>query len=156
MFWQSFLIWGLGSQPWTFSQQMWYRKKQEKLFSPYMSNSMLFSVPHENNGPLSKCKLFIDSHGISYPLFHHNSIHCSVWWYLLLSHIVLLVFVIFVSMQKMYTYDPYQLKECMTVGTHKKKIFHKFTQWKCNFGYLEMFYDLHLLGIVCNVYLLDN
>ena len=41
-----------------------YQKKQEKLFFQYMSNSMLFSVPHENNGPLSKCKLFIDSHGI--------------------------------------------------------------------------------------------
>ena len=29
-----------------------------------MSISMLFSVPHENNVPLSKCKLFVDSHGI--------------------------------------------------------------------------------------------
>ena len=43
---------------------MWYQKKQEKLFFPYISNSMLFSVPHENNGPLSKCKLFTDPHGI--------------------------------------------------------------------------------------------
>ena len=43
---------------------MWYEKKQ-KLFFQYMSNSVLFSVPHKNNGPLSKCKLFIDSHGIT-------------------------------------------------------------------------------------------
>ena len=28
-----------------------------------MSNSILFSLSHENNGPLSKCKRFIDSHG---------------------------------------------------------------------------------------------
>ena len=27
-------------------------------------NSMLFTLPHQDNGPLSKCKLFIDSHGI--------------------------------------------------------------------------------------------
>ena len=27
-----------------------------------MSNSMLCLVPHENSVPLSKCKLFIDSH----------------------------------------------------------------------------------------------
>ena len=41
---------------------MWYQKKPEKF--PHISNSMLFSVPHENIGPLlSKCKLFIDSHG---------------------------------------------------------------------------------------------
>ena len=46
-FWQSFLIWGFGSQAWTFSQQMWYQKKQEKLFFQYMSNSMLFSAFHK-------------------------------------------------------------------------------------------------------------
>ena len=34
VFWQSFLIWGLGSQPWKFPQQM-YQKKQEKLFFQY-------------------------------------------------------------------------------------------------------------------------
>ena len=30
----------------------------------FPNNSILFLVPHENNVPLSKCKLFIDSHGI--------------------------------------------------------------------------------------------
>ena len=30
VFWQSFLNWGLDSQPWKFPQQMWYQKKQEK------------------------------------------------------------------------------------------------------------------------------
>ena len=45
-----------------------------------MSNSMLFSVPHENNGPLSKCKLFIDSHGIvkKKPLTDFNYTGCPI------------------------------------------------------------------------------
>ena len=40
-----------------------YQKKQEKLLFQYISNSMLFSVPHENNGPLSSVNFLLTPHG---------------------------------------------------------------------------------------------
>ena len=60
-----------------FPQQMWYQKKQEKLFFQYYIkldvmknvaetnkwNEMKLSLSRGNNGPLSKCKLVSDLHG---------------------------------------------------------------------------------------------
>ena len=57
VFWQSFLIWGLGSQAWNFPNKCGIKRSRRSYYSNICQIRCYFLFHKE-------CKLFIDSHGI--------------------------------------------------------------------------------------------